>query len=313
MNLTFTPIGFGSAALANGPAWDWATRIPEAQAVECVQHAYARGIRLFDTAPSYGMGEVERRLGLGLAGLPRESFVVATKVGYTRDAAGIHYDFSRDGVLQSLDTSLKRLQLDHLDIVHIHDPDLHVRQALDETFPTLARLREQGVIKAISAGMNQWQVPLQLAQEAEFDLFMIAGRYTLLEQGALPLLDYCAAHGIAILAAAIYNSGILATGARDPNAQYNHAPASDEVRARVSAIEKICAEFSTPLGTAATQFPLAHPAVRCAVVGFQTHDEIDHCLKALDTCVPSGLWERLWEALLLENGVPVPRDKAVSS
>lgn len=311
--IAFTPIGFGSAALANGPAWDWKTTIPEAQAVDCIQYAYARGIRFFDAAPSYGMGEVERRLGAGLAGLPRDSFVVATKVGYTRAAGGIHYDYSRDGVLRSLEASLKRLQLDYVDIVHIHDPDHHVRQALDEAFPALARLREQGMIKAISAGMNQWQVPAQLAQEADFDLFMIAGRYTLLEQGALPFLNTCQRDGIGILAAAIYNSGILATGSRDPNAHYNHAPASDEVRKRVAAIEAVCAEFGIAVSTAAVRFPLGHPAVRSAVVGFQTKDEIDRCLRALEVRIPDGVWERLRAQRLLANGVPLPVDKAVSS
>jgi D-threo-aldose 1-dehydrogenase len=311
--LSLSRIGFGSAALANGPDWDWTTSISEAQAVECIQVAYARGIRFFDTAPSYGMGEAERRLGIGLKGLPRDTFIVATKVGYTCDSAGIHYDYSREGVLRSLDASLKKLHLDHVDILHIHDPDHHIHQVLKETFPVLAELREQGVIGKISAGMNQWQVPLQLAQEAEFDLFMIAGRYTLLEQGALPLLDYCAAHKIDILAAAIYNSGILATGVHHPHARYNHAPVPAEIRARTAAIQTICDTFGVSLHAAATQFPLAHAAVRSAVVGFQTTQEIEQCLNALQVSIPAAFWERLRQEEFLDDKVPVPTDKAVSS
>lgn len=306
-------IVFGSAALANGPAWDWATRISEAQAVECVQHAYMRGIRFFDTAPSYGGGEVEQRLGVALAGLPRDTFSLATKVGYTREGDSIHYDYSRDAVLRSLDTSLKRLRTDHVDIVHIHDPDHHVRQALDETFPALAELRAQGVIKAVSIGVNDAALALTMLHAAAFDIVMIAGRYTLLEQGALTLLDYCAQQGIAVLAAAVYNSGILATGADDPNARYNHAPAPDEVRARVRALETVCVEFNVALGTAALQFPLAHPAVRSAVVGFQTTAEIDRCLAALETSIPASFWERLQTAGLLDNRVPIPVGKAMTS
>jgi D-threo-aldose 1-dehydrogenase len=311
--LSLSRIGFGSAALANGPDWDWTTSISEAQAVDCVQVAYTRGIRFFDTAPSYGMGEAERRLGIALKGLPRETFIIATKVGYTRDSACIHYDYSREGVLRSLDDSLKRLHLDYVDILHIHDPDHHIQQVLNETFPVLAKLREQGVIGKISAGMNQWQVPLEMVRAADFDMLMIAGRYTLLEQGALPLLDYCAAHKIEILAAAIYNSGILATGVHHPHARYNHAPVPAEIRARTAAIQTVCSAFGVSLHTAATQFPLAHAAVKSAVVGFQTTQEIEQCLNALQVSIPAAFWERLRQEGLLEKKVPIPTDKVVSS
>lgn len=305
-------IGFGSAALANGPAWDWTGSISETQAIETVLHAYARGICLFDTAPSYGGGVVEERLGKALAQLPRDELVIATKVGYTRDAAGIHYDYSRDGVLRSLENSLKRLQLDRVDVVHIHDPDQHMQQTLQETYPTLAALREQGVIRKISAGMNQWQALLELAQHADFDCFMIAGRYTLLEQGALPLLAYCAAHGISLFAAAIYNSGILATGADAANAHYNHAPAPEAIRERVRQIEAICRIYQLPLHTAATQFPLLHPAVTHAVVGFQSPAEIDVCMDALTTPIDPALWKQLVHDGLLDPNTPIPITKAVS-
>ncbi|MCU0513448.1 MAG: aldo/keto reductase [Anaerolineae bacterium] len=306
-------IGFGSAALANGPAWDWTGSISATQAVETVLHAHARGIRLFDTAPSYGGGLVEERLGRALAQLPRQQFIIATKAGYTRDAGGIHYDYSRDGIRRSVEGSLKRLQLERVDIVHIHDPDHHMQQALQEAYPALALLREQGVIGKISAGMNQWQGLLDLARHADFDCLMIAGRYTLLEQGALPLLAYCAEQGIPVLAAAIYNSGILATGAEAARACYNHAPAPAAIRERVRQIEAICRSYQVPLHTAATRFPLLHPAVTHAVVGFQSPAEIDACLDALTTPIDPALWQHLVHSDLLHPLTTLPVTKMVSS
>jgi D-threo-aldose 1-dehydrogenase len=307
--LDVPPLAFGTAPLATAPAWGAGRPIPTAQAVSALTHAYKRGIAWFDTAPNYVCGLAEARLGRAIQDMPREQIILATKVGFDISGSVSRPDYSRDGVLRSLEGSLKRLHTDHVDILYVHDPDEYAVQVLDETFPALAELRDQGVIKAIGAGMNQWQLPLMFAQNADFDCFMIAGRWTLLEQAALPLLDYCYAHDIAIFAASIYNSGILATGAASPQARYNHAPPSPDILARVRAIEDVCRMFNVPLHTAATHYPLSHPAVKALVVGFQSAAEVDACLNALEQPVPAGLWWALQDAGLLLSEDPIPSGK----
>lgn len=293
MSIIIPPTGFGTAPLATAPAWNSGDPISEAQAVTALEYAYANGIRFFDTAPNYVLGLAEYRTGLFLKQVPRDSVTIATKVGFDISGGVSRHDYSKDGVLRSVEGSLKRLNVDYVDMVHIHDPDNYYEQALNEAFPTLADLRSQGVIKAVGAGMNQWQMLLEFAKNADFDGLMIAGRYTLLEQGALPLLDYCHAQNITIIAASIYNSGILATGTATTRPTYNHGVASDEINARVRGLEAICAEFELPLHTVATQFPLTHPAVRSLVVGFQKDTEVQAYLDALKTPIPPALWARL--------------------
>jgi D-threo-aldose 1-dehydrogenase len=296
-------IGFGTAPLAVAPAWGPGEPIPEAQAAETLYAAWEQGIRFYDTAPNYMLGLAESRLGLLLRHIPREQAVIATKVGFDISDGTSRRDYSRDGVLRSLEGSLKRLGTDRVDIVHVHDPDDHAAQVLDETFPALDALRSQGVIRAVGAGMNQWQVLLQFARSASFDCFMLANRFTLLEQGALPLLAECAARGIAVFAASIYNSGILARGADDPESRYNHAPAPEAVRAQVRRIARVCAAHGVPLHTAATQFPFLHPAVCAIVAGFQAPAEVHACLDALRHAVPPALWDALrHENLLVSEG-----------
>ncbi|MEO8396838.1 MAG: aldo/keto reductase [Chloroflexota bacterium] len=311
--LRVSQVGFGTAPLAAAPGWRKGEFIAESQALTTLQTAFDQGIRFFDSAPFYGRGLAETRTGKFFAQLPRDQFVIATKVGFVITGDEMRRDYSREGVLRSLEDSLKRLQVDHVDILHVHDADDYARQVLDETFPALADLRSQGVIKAIGAGMNQWRVPMEFAQNADFDCFMIAGRYTLIEQGALPFYDFCLQKGISIFAASIYNSGILATGSASSIAAYNHGPPSAEIVARVQAIEAICREFDVPVHTAATQFPLAHPAVKAIVVGFQQTSEVQACLKALQQPVPAGLWQRLRETGLLNSATPIPSTKVIPS
>ncbi len=303
-------IGFGTAPLATAPGWKGTQPIPEDQALQALQFAFDWGIRFFDTAPSYGRGLAETRTGKLLVQLPREQFVVATKVGIDITGDSVSRNYSRDGILRSLEGSLKRLQIDYVDILHVHDPDDYAEQVLDETFPALADLRAQGVVKAIGAGMNQWRVPMIFAQHADFDCFMIAGRYTLLEQGALPFFDLCNQNNVSIFAASIYNSGILAKGAASTTATYNHAPPAPEIVARVEAIEAICHEFDLPLHTIATQFPLGHPAVKAIVVGFQEDSEVQSCLDALQPTIPFALWNKLREFGLLDSMSPITSNKA---
>jgi D-threo-aldose 1-dehydrogenase len=316
---TRTPVGrstlrvprlaFGTAPLATAPAWGPGEPVPEAQARETLRFAYQHGISWFDTAPMYGLGLAEARAGAVLSTLPRDQIVIATKVGYDIRDGKLRRDYSRDAVMRSLEGSLNRLKVDAIDLLYLHDPDDDAQAVLDETFPALADLRAQGVVKAIGAGMNQWQVPLLFAQQADFDCFMIAGRWTLLEQGALPLLEVCEQKGIPVFTAGIYNSGILATGAAGPAPRYNYSPAPAEVVERVRAIEAVCAAFQVPLQAAATQYPFSHPAVKAVVAGFQSSAEVQMCLGALAQPIPADFWERLRSEGLLNAEAPLPSTK----
>lgn len=251
-------------------------------------------------------GLAETRAGLLLQHVPREAVIVATKIGFDISGEVTRRDYSRDGILRSLEGSLTRLNIDHVDIVHIHDPDDYYREALDCAFPTLETLRSAGVIKAIGAGMNQWQMLLKFAQNADFDCFMIAGRYTLLEQDALPLLEYCHGRSISIFAASIYNSGILATGTKQSSPlTYNHGAASKDIINRVQRFELICQAFEVSIHTLATQFPAAHPAVNSLIVGFQKPEEVRAYLEAVQQIVPSGVWEQLQREKLIVSGTYV--------
>jgi len=305
--LTFPAIGFGTAPLATAPAWNPGEPIPEAQAIEALQYAYEQGITYFDTAPNYVKGLAEHRTGLLVGQLPRESITIATKVGFDISGDEVVRDYSRDGVLRSLEGSLKRLNVDYVDILHVHDPDFHFEAVIEETFPALAELRSQGVIKAIGAGMNQWEMLERFAHHADFDCFMIASRYTLLEQNALPLLNLCHEKDINIIAASIYNSGILATGSRIDSPRYNHGQAPENIINRVAEIEAVCEQFSVPLLVAANQFPLAHATVKTIVVGFQTTNEIQACLQATGHAIPPAFWDALKEKNLILSEAPTPK------
>ncbi len=271
---------------------------------DTIRTALDAGITLIDTAPKYGAGISETRLGLVLADTPRDQFTLATKVGWDmqpgqRPAPA----FTRDAVLRGLDDSLERLQLDYVDIVHIHDPDRHYHEAIEEVYPVLDELRSQGAIKAVSAGMNQWEMLMDFIRDGDFDCFMLAGRYTLLEQGALPLLDLCAEKEIGILAAGVYNSGILATGAVH-GAKYSYRDAPPEILDRTRALDEVCRRYDIPLAAAALQFPLGHPAVSTLVIGFSSPDRVENNLRNLESPIPDELWTELRESGLLAEDCP---------
>lgn len=304
--LQVTPFGLGTGPFGSAPHWQPGEPIPQNQAVSAVHSAFEHGIRLFDTAPFYGAGTAERYLGAALAELPRDQVLIATKVGRLIEADGnVVFDYSRDGVRRSLEDSLKRLKVDRVDILHIHDADDHYHQALEEAFPALADLRSQGVIKAVSAGMNQWQMLSDFAHHADFDCFLLAGRYTLLEQGALNFLAMCQSKGIGILLAGIYNSGILAIGAKE-GATYNYRPPPPDVMERVSRIEAVCARFNVPLRVAALHFATAHPAVTCAVMGIASVTEVEDLLRVQQTPVAPALWQALKAEGLIDEAAPTP-------
>jgi len=329
--LTTTALGLGGTGLGN-----MYTAVDERDAVATVAAAYQAGVRYFDTAPAYGNGLSEVRLGRALAGYPRHELVVSTKVGYALHPLaegeapialfenplpfGTTYDFSRDAVRRSLDDSMRRLQTDRIDIVWIHDPDesisidpsrdpyerSHFREAMDQAYPVLDELRRQGAIGAIGVGMNQWQMLEDFAKAGSFDCFLLAGRYTLLDQPALAsFLPRCERAGISVIIGGPYSSGILASGAV-PGATYNYAPASPEIVARVRRLEAVCARHDVALPAAALQFPLAHPAVASVIPGARSAAELAVNVAHLGRTIPASFWAELKALQLIAAAAPVP-------
>ena len=217
------------------------------------------------------------------------------------------FDYSRDAVLRSFESSLERLGIDRIDIVLIHDPDDHQHEALETAFPTLAELRSQGVIGAIGAGMNQWQMLAHFARNADFDCFLLAGRYTLLEQTALDdFLPLCVEKQISVFTGGVYNSGILALGPDHPAATYNYAPAPPEIADRARRIAAVCDRHGVPLQVAAANFPLGHPAVTALLIGGESPTQFSETVAALRTPIPAALWADLKAEGLLREDAPSP-------
>ncbi len=295
-------IGLGTAPL--GTFW---SDVPETQAVETIHFALEHGVTFLDTAPYYSATLVEQRVGLALAGEPRDRYVLATKVGRLMMPDGQDViDFSRDGVLKSIEGSLQRLQVDHVDILHLHDPDSSTyKTALDEAYPLLADLRRQGVIKAVGVGVNFWELLVDFARDAEFDCFLLAGRYTLLEQDALAALNLFHEKGISIFGAGVYNTGILAKGANS-GAWYQYRPAPAEILDKVRRIEAICTRHHVPLNATAIQFVKAHPAVTSLVIGAESPGQLAESIRALQVSIPFEFWSDLRAEGLLDPATPVP-------
>lgn len=293
--LTVPRLGIGTAPLGGLYA-----PVSRADAIATVDAALDSGISFFDTAPHYGAGQSEEQLGAALAGVPRERYVLATKVGRTITTDGRSVkDFTRDGVLRGIEGSLTRLGVERIDILHIHDPDTEYRQALDHVFPVLADLRAAGVIKAIGVGQNQWEMPADFVRDAEIDCILLAGRYTLLEQGAQPiLLPLCQERAVSVFLGGVFNSGILVTGAQ-PGAKYNYFDAPPPILDRVRQLETICARHEVPLAHAAVQFPAAHPAVSSLVVGTRSVAEVAALRDAWQAPIPAQLWADLRAAGLI--------------
>jgi D-threo-aldose 1-dehydrogenase len=282
--------------------------VSDDEARQALEAAWDAGVRAFDTAPHYGVGLSERRIGDFLAGKPRAEFTVSTKVGrllvpatgsvdgaeefYGTPALSRVRDYSRAGVLASLEGSLWRLRLDRVDIALIHDPDDFMSAARDDAYPALADLRSQGVVGAIGAGMNSAAPLSWLAERCDLDCVLVAGRYTLLDRSAAEcLFPLCRQRGIAVLAGGVFNSGILA----DPRegARYDYAPAPAAVAARAYRMRDACARYGVPLAAAALQFTLRHPAVTAAVVGARTPAEIRSDVSYLSAHIPAALWAEL--------------------
>ncbi|WP_331772876.1 aldo/keto reductase (plasmid) [Embleya sp. NBC_00888] len=281
--------------------------LPEAEAQATLEAAWTGGIRCFDTAPHYGVGLSEERLGRFLRGIPRAHYTLSTKVGrlLVEDPdAPTHGDgffgtprrrrvpdYSAAGVRRSVEESLRRLGLDRLDIVLVHDPDEHWEQASQEAIPALAELRDQGVVGAIGAGMNQSGMLGRFVTETDVDCVLIAGRYTLLDRGGSALLDRCAELGVSVLAGGVYNSGLLADPR--PGARFDYAPADPDLLARALRLDARCAARGIPLRAAALGFAAEHRAVDTVLVGARNPAEVRDAVAMAAVDIPTDLWEQL--------------------
>ncbi|HEX5204240.1 MAG TPA: aldo/keto reductase [Actinoplanes sp.] len=304
--LKLTELGFGGSTIGNL----YRETSPE-DAAGAVAAAWGAGIRYFDTAPHYGLGLSERRLGTALRGYPREDFVLSSKVGRLlvdnptprgTDTEGFavpddlcrRWDFSRDGVLRSIDATLSRTGLDRLDLVYLHDPDDHWRQAADEAMPALADLRDEGVIGAIGAGMNQSAMLARFLRETAADVVMLAGRYTLLDQSALDdVLPAAAEQGKSVVAVGVFNSGLLSRDRPTDGLTYDYQVASPELVDRAVRIAEVCEAFGTTLPAAAIAFPFTHPAVVNVTVGMRTAAQVARNAELLGRPAPADLWAAL--------------------
>ncbi len=325
--ISFTELGFGSAPLGN-----LFRAIGEAAAQAVLAAAWEAGVRYFDTAPLYGLGLSETRINPFLRGKPRADYLISTKVGRILTAVppgqgdGLgkwidvpsrreRFDYSHDGVLRSLEASLERLGLDRVDLVYVHDLDVftHGSEAAkaarqDEFmaggYHALLRLRDEGVIAGFGAGVNEWEPCDWLLERGDFDVFLLAGRFTLLEQGALGFMDRAAARGVGVVIGGPYNSGILATGPR-PGAHYNYAPAPQAVLDRALRLQLVCESHGVRLIDAAFRFPLLHPATLSVIPGGQGLAEMAGNARAAAARIPLGLWQGLAaEGLIPEALVP---------
>jgi D-threo-aldose 1-dehydrogenase len=324
-----TELAYGAASIGN-----LFRSVTDEDAAAAIDAAWDAGIRTFDTAPHYGLGLSERRLGAALQDRPRDAYTVSTKVGRllvpndgSRDGSGdvggerggddlangfafpaTHrrvWDFSADGVRRSLEASLDRLGLDRVDIVLLHDPDDHAEQALREAYPALERLRGEGVVGAIGVGMNQTALPARFLRETDIDVVLLAGRYTLLEQeGLAELLPEATTRGRSVLIGGVFNSGLLTDP--KPGATYDYAPAPASVLDRARRLKTVTERHGVPLRAAALRFPLGHPAVAGVLTGARSPDEVRDTVEQLRGPVPAALWDDLRAEGLLAADVPVP-------
>ena len=310
--LAVTRLGLGTAPLGG-----LYKPVSEGDARAVVERAWELGLRLFDTAPLYGSGLSETRVGAALRERPRGDFVLSTKVGRLLQPNGKPdpvfagaprlapvFDFGYEATLRSLDESLVRLGLDRVDVALIHDPDDHFEEALSGAYRALERLRGEGTVGAIGVGMNQAELLCRFAREGDFDCFLVAGRYTLLDTVALrELLPLCLQRGIAVVAGGVFNSGILA----DPdNERYDYGQAPPAVVERARRLAGVCARFGVPLQAAAIQFPVGHPAVATVLVGCRSAAELEEDVGFFERAIPGELWEALRQEGWLPAEAPTP-------
>lgn len=325
-DLEVTAFGFGTAPIGN-----IFREIDEETSDAMIQTAWKNGIRYFDTAPMYGHGLSELRTGHSLRWKNRDDFVLSSKVGRILKPARkqdidyapwtnagrftLHFDYSYDGIMRSFEDSLQRLNLERMDICFIHDIDVFTRgdeqpevfkQAMDGAWKALSDLRDQKLLKAIGVGVNEWEVCQAALEQRDFDCFLLAGRYTLLEQEALDsFLPLCEKRGAAVVVGGGFNSGILATGAKE-GAKYNYAPAPTDIMERVRKIETVCAEYNVPLPAAALQFVTAHPAIPTFMAGTRTVKQLQQNLEWFSHPIPAEFWADLKASGLIREDAPTP-------
>ncbi|CAB4655496.1 unannotated protein [freshwater metagenome] len=287
------------------------TSVSDEDCTETILTAVDNGINFIDTAPHYGKGTSERRIGRALAGRDRSTFVISTKIGrllvpsttdiddFFMDADNTverKFDFSASGVRQSLEGSLERLGMDSVEVLFIHDPDENADAAIIEAYPELDRMRSEGIIKAIGVGMNQCETPTRVIKETDIDMVLIAGRYSLLDQRALiELLPTALERNVDIIAAGVFNSGILANPVK--GATYDYVPASDELLAKAVRIREVLDGHQVSLTSAALQFPLRHPAVKSVLVGCRSAAEVKTNIEAFNTPIENKVWDDLVSVL----------------
>jgi D-threo-aldose 1-dehydrogenase len=317
--LALSELSLGCAQLGN-----MYREVSDADARGTVDAAWELGVRYFDTAPHYGLGLSERRLGAALASRTRGGYVLSSKVGRLLEpldavegwddqgflVPASHrrvWDFSRDGIRRSLGESLERLGHDRLDVVYLHDPDEHWAELLDTGYPALDELRSEGVVSAIGAGMNQSAMLADLVRETDVDVVMLAGRYTLLEQDALDdLLPLCDQRRVAVVAAGVFNSGLLARARPPEYAKYDYGDAPPELVERARAIARVCARHGATLPAAALAFPLAHRAVASVCVGARSATQMRRNAALYREAIAPELWSELKAEKLLRTDAPVP-------
>ncbi|MDX6355309.1 MAG: D-threo-aldose 1-dehydrogenase [Streptomyces sp.] len=310
-------LGLGCAPLAN-----LYRTITDEEATATVAAGFDTGATYLDTAPHYGLGRSEERLGQALAGRDRASYVLSTKVGRRlRDlepgeapdgqgfidapARARVWDFSADGIRATLEGSMGRLGVDTVDIVYLHDVEDHLREVYATGFPALAQLRDEGVVKAIGFGMNFSGVMAKLVADLDVDVVLCAGRWTLLERTALDdLLPECERRGTKVVVGGVYNSGLLADP--KPGAPYNYAAAPADLLQRALDMAQVCAEFGVPLRAAALRFPFAHPSVVSALVGAASEAEVRDNAAMFGYDIPDDLWHALVARGLLDEDLPLP-------
>lgn len=321
-----TAFGFGTAPVGN-----IFREIDEQTSDVMFQRSWEAGVRFFDTAPMYGHGLSELRTGQSLRWKNRDDFILSSKVGRILKPAKrldinfapwsnaapftMHFDYSYDATVRAFEDSLQRMALERMDICFIHDIDYFTQgdsqpeifaQAMDGAWRALSRLRDEGVVRAIGVGVNEWEVCEAALRQHDFDCFLLAGRYTLLEQDALEsFLPLCVERDVAVVIGGGFNSGILATGAVE-GAKYNYAPAPAEIMQKVASIETVCKEYHVPLPAAALQFVVAHPAIASFMAGTRTVEQLDTNLNWFNYPIPSDFWSALKQKQLLREDAPTP-------
>jgi len=319
----FAPrIGLGTVVLGN-----FLQAISDEDAIIVLDRALTNGIRYLDTAPLYGHGLAERRVGRAITRVPREELILSTKVGrllrdnappddsqfhdgvpFYKDvpSAGPVWDFTYKGVRRSVEESLDRMGVDRFDVLNLHDPDRHLAAAASTGYRALRDLRSDGMVHAIGAGMNSSGPLTELVRGCDLDVVLLAGRYTLLDQSAMnDLLPLCAERGVSVVIGGVFNSGVLINPT--PGAHFNYVPASDEVLAKAMAIDSVCRKHGVPIAAAAVQFPLAHPNVCTVLIGPRTVAELDMDLSLFDVEIPPQLWVDLRRDGLLSDDTPTPK------